>query len=141
MDRHSQLLRNQAFIGGQWVPASDEKRFDVTDPANGKVLASIADCTPQDAEAAILAAQTAFAGWKKRPGKERARLLRRWFDLITSHAESSPGSLPASRENPFRRPNPRSPTRHLLSSGFPRKPAAFTATSSRRRSRAANSLY
>lgn len=87
MDRHSQLLRTQAFIGGQWVPTSDEHRFDVTDPANGKLLASVADCTPQDAEAAILAAQTAFVGWKVLPGKERARLLRRWFDLITSHAE------------------------------------------------------
>jgi succinate-semialdehyde dehydrogenase/glutarate-semialdehyde dehydrogenase len=101
MDRHSQLFRNQAFIGGQWVPASDEKHFDVTEPANGTVLASVADCTAQDAEAAILAAQAAFAGWKKRPGKERGRLLRRWFDLITSHAEELAELLAREQGKPF----------------------------------------
>jgi succinate-semialdehyde dehydrogenase / glutarate-semialdehyde dehydrogenase len=84
--RDSKLLRSQAYIGGKWVDSSDGRQFDVTDPANGSVLASVADCTPEDAETAIMAAQAAFADWKEIPGKERARLLRRWFDLITSHA-------------------------------------------------------
>ncbi|MGH6851819.1 MAG: NAD-dependent succinate-semialdehyde dehydrogenase [Methylocella sp.] len=81
----SKLLCNQAFIGGKWVEASDSRRFDVTDPANGSIIASVADCTSQDAGTAIAAAQAAFAGWRHMPGKERSRLLRRWFDLMTLH--------------------------------------------------------
>ena len=76
--RDSKLVRNEAFIGGQWVPASDEKQFDVIDPANGAVLASVADCTLQDAEAAIMAEQAAFARWKELPGKERGLDLSRY---------------------------------------------------------------
>lgn len=83
----SKLLRNQAFIGGRWGPSSDRRQFDVTDPANGAVLASVADCAAQDAVDAILAAQAAFARWKELPGKERGRLLRRWFELVTAHTE------------------------------------------------------
>jgi succinate-semialdehyde dehydrogenase/glutarate-semialdehyde dehydrogenase len=85
--RDSKLLRDQAYIGGEWVEASDSRRFDVTDPANGSVIASVANCTPRDAETAITAAQAAFAGWRHLPGKERSRLLRRWFDLMTLHTD------------------------------------------------------
>ncbi|MGH6813146.1 MAG: NAD-dependent succinate-semialdehyde dehydrogenase [Methylocella sp.] len=83
----TKLLRNQAYIGGKWVEALDSRHFDVTDPANGSVIASVADCTSQDAETAITAAQAAFAGWRHMPGKERSRLLRRWFDLMTLHTD------------------------------------------------------
>jgi succinate-semialdehyde dehydrogenase / glutarate-semialdehyde dehydrogenase len=85
--RDIKLLRNQAFIGGRWVDGSDRRRFDVADPANGSVLASVADCTRQDAETAVMAADAAFSSWKEMPGKVRAHLLRRWFDLITLHTE------------------------------------------------------
>ncbi|MGA7386264.1 MAG: aldehyde dehydrogenase family protein, partial [Methylocella sp.] len=53
----SKLFRDQAYIGGKWVEASDSQRFDVTDPANGSVIASVANCTPRDAETAITAAR------------------------------------------------------------------------------------
>jgi hypothetical protein len=85
--RDSKLLRDQAYIGGEWVEASDSRRFDVTDPANGSVIASVANCTSRDAETAITAAQAALAGWRHMPGKERSRLLRRWFDLMTLHTD------------------------------------------------------
>lgn len=79
------LLRRQAFIGGEWVDAIEGGRFDVTDPADGSVVASVADCLAKDAEAAIVAAQTAFLKWRMTTAKERSAVLRRWFDLIILH--------------------------------------------------------
>ncbi|MGH6937130.1 MAG: NAD-dependent succinate-semialdehyde dehydrogenase [Methylocella sp.] len=83
--RDLKLLRDQAYIGGNWVEASDSRRFDVTDPASGSVIAGVADCTPQDAETAITAAQAAFSRWRHMPANERSRVLRRLFDLMTLH--------------------------------------------------------
>lgn len=83
--RDSKLLRDQAYIGGKWVEAADSRRFDVTDPASGSIIASVANCTPQDAETAVGAAQVAFSRWQHMPGKERSRVLRRLFDLMTLH--------------------------------------------------------
>lgn len=67
----SNLPRDQAYIGGKWVEASDSRHFHLTDPANGSVLASVAVCSSQDTETPITAAQAAFARWRHLPGKER----------------------------------------------------------------------
>lgn len=85
--RDSKLLRRQAYIGGEWVDSSQGQTFDVTDPADGSMLASVADCTPHDAEAAIIAAHAAFPAWRATPAKERARLLRRWCDLMIARQD------------------------------------------------------
>jgi succinate-semialdehyde dehydrogenase/glutarate-semialdehyde dehydrogenase len=61
--------------------------LDVTNPANGEVVATIANGAAADANIAVEAASKAFRSWKRLTAKERAKILRRWFDLITENAE------------------------------------------------------
>ncbi len=81
------LLKGDAFIGGKWVKAKSGKVFSVTNPATGKEIAQVANLDVEDAQDAIASAEMAFALWKTKTGKERAAVLRKWFDLITEHTE------------------------------------------------------
>jgi succinate-semialdehyde dehydrogenase/glutarate-semialdehyde dehydrogenase len=81
------LFRTQAYINGQWVGASDNATFAVDNPATGKAIAQVANLTDAQAEQAIQTANTAFKSWRARTAKERANILRRWFDLIIANAE------------------------------------------------------
>jgi succinate-semialdehyde dehydrogenase/glutarate-semialdehyde dehydrogenase len=75
------------YIGGKWRKASDNQRFDVIDPATEKKVASVASATPEDAIAAVDAAQGAFEGWAARKPRERGEILRKAFELIIRDAE------------------------------------------------------
>src|ERR1700745_2049833 len=75
------------WIGGKWRKSSDGARFDVIDPATEQKIASVASATVDDADAALDAAQSAFADWSARSGRERAEILRRAYDLIMKQAE------------------------------------------------------
>jgi succinate-semialdehyde dehydrogenase/glutarate-semialdehyde dehydrogenase len=75
--RHTDL-----YIGGAWRPASDNQRIEVTDPATGEVIASVASATVQDGIAAIDAAAQAFRPWAAKPPRERAEILRKAFELM-----------------------------------------------------------
>jgi succinate-semialdehyde dehydrogenase/glutarate-semialdehyde dehydrogenase len=81
------LLKNQAYIDGQWCDAPQQKRFPVNNPATGEVLTHIADLGAVDTTRAIAAADTAMRRWRQRPAKERSQLLRRWFDLVMANQE------------------------------------------------------
>jgi succinate-semialdehyde dehydrogenase/glutarate-semialdehyde dehydrogenase len=75
------------LIGGEWVDASDGGTFDVHDPATGKVLATLASATSDDAIKALDAADAAQASWARTAPRVRAEILRRAFDLVTERAE------------------------------------------------------
>ncbi|HET7173810.1 MAG TPA: NAD-dependent succinate-semialdehyde dehydrogenase [Nocardioidaceae bacterium] len=72
----------ELWIGGRWVPASDGERFDVTDPASGEVLASVADAGVEDGLAAAAAAAAVLPEWSARPPRERSEVLRATFELM-----------------------------------------------------------
>ncbi|WP_377190938.1 NAD-dependent succinate-semialdehyde dehydrogenase [Ruegeria meonggei] len=74
------LLESRAFINGAWRGAATT--FDVTNPATGEVIAQVADCAVEDVKRAIDAAHAAQKAWAAKTGKERAAILRRWFDLM-----------------------------------------------------------
>jgi succinate-semialdehyde dehydrogenase/glutarate-semialdehyde dehydrogenase len=76
-------LLTELWIGGKAVPASDGGRFDVRDPATGKVLTSVADGSVDDAIAAVDAADAAAAGWAATAPRRRSEVLRRAFELMT----------------------------------------------------------
>lgn len=78
------LLKNQCLIDGAWVgtPA-----LDVINPATGAAIGKVPDLGREGTHAAIAAAHRAFPAWSKLLPKERSKILRRWFDLITEHAE------------------------------------------------------
>ncbi|CAN7726514.1 NAD-dependent succinate-semialdehyde dehydrogenase [Variovorax sp. LjRoot290] len=81
------LMPGTHLIGAEWRAASDERRLDVTDPATGAVFASVPDGTAADARAAVDAAHAAFPAWRAVPAKQRARILKRWNDLVMAHQE------------------------------------------------------
>ncbi|MEW5964351.1 MAG: NAD-dependent succinate-semialdehyde dehydrogenase [Pseudomonadota bacterium] len=79
------LLKTQAFVGGAWIgtPA-----MAVIDKATGAEIARVPDLGPEDARRAVAAAYTALRPWQALTAKERAQILRRWFDLIVANADA-----------------------------------------------------
>src|SRR5690349_9062157 len=77
----------QLLIGGEWRDATGGATFDVEDPATGKVLCSVADATPEDARAALDAAEAAQAGWAATPPNERSEILHRAFLALGERSE------------------------------------------------------
>lgn len=75
-----------AFIDGQWVTSA--KTFAVTDPATGAEVAIVPNLGAAEAARAIDAASRALPAWSAKTAKERAAMMRRWFDLITAESES-----------------------------------------------------
>ena len=79
------LFKEQAFINGQWV--GSKENFIVQNPATDELIASVSNLGPQDAEVAIAAAEKALPAWRNKTGKERAHIMRKWFDLITENTQ------------------------------------------------------
>ncbi|MGE5260755.1 MAG: NAD-dependent succinate-semialdehyde dehydrogenase [Actinomycetota bacterium] len=75
-----------ALIDGEWVTSN--KTFPVTDPATGEEIATVPNLGAKDAARAIDAAAAALPAWSAKTAKERAAILRRWFDLVTAETES-----------------------------------------------------
>ena len=81
------LLRQEGLIDGQWLNSKSSAKFDVHDPASGAVIASIADMSIQEARSAIDSADEAQKKWATTTGKERAVILRRFYDLVMEAQE------------------------------------------------------
>ncbi|HUR35606.1 MAG TPA: NAD-dependent succinate-semialdehyde dehydrogenase [Vicinamibacterales bacterium] len=81
------LFRQLCYIDGRWTPARNGAALPVEDPATGEVIGTVPNAGRDETGAAIAAAAAAFAGWRARTGKERATVLRRWFDLIMQHQD------------------------------------------------------
>ena len=75
------LVPGKAYVAGEWVDAADGATFAITNPARGDVIAHLPDLTRADAARAIAAADVARRDWAARTGKERAAVMRKWFDL------------------------------------------------------------
>lgn len=81
------LLRTQCLVNGAWIDADDGQTFAVQDPATNGVLAHVPNLSDVEVLRAINSAHQAFQIWRQRTAKDRAYLLRRWFDLIIAHAD------------------------------------------------------
>ncbi|MGP9821510.1 NAD-dependent succinate-semialdehyde dehydrogenase [Salinarimonas sp. NSM] len=75
------------YIDGTWRPGSEGERFDVINPADETVLASVASATTADADAALDAAARAFGPWAARTPRERAEILRKAFELMSARRD------------------------------------------------------
>ncbi len=80
-------LREQAFIDGKWVGADNGATFAVKNPATGVELGRAPDMGPAETRRAIDACAGALPGWRDRPAKDRARIMRRWFELVMADQE------------------------------------------------------
>ena len=83
----SLLFRQQACINGQWVDADNAQQIAVDNPADGSILGHVPRMGAAETRRAIEAAQKALPAWQARTAKERAGILRRWFELILQHQE------------------------------------------------------
>ena len=93
------LLKTDALINGQWVAGSS--RFDITDPATGAVLTSVANLGPAETEAAIAAANAAWPAWKAKTAKERSIILRKWYDLLMANQDDLGRIMTAEQGKPL----------------------------------------
>ena len=83
------LLRQQAFIGGEWTAARSGRVLEVLDPASGQHLGNVPACDEHDTRSAIEAAERALPSWSAMTAHARAALLRKWHDLMPEQPTTS----------------------------------------------------
>ncbi len=81
------LFRQQCYINGSWLDANNGKTTTITDPANGNILGTVPDMGADETKTAIDAAHAAQPAWRAKTAKERANILRKWFNLIMENQD------------------------------------------------------
>ena len=99
--RDPSLLETRAYIAGEWVDADDGATFDVVNPARGDVIAQVADLSRTEVARAIEASARAMTDWAARTAKDRAQIMRRWFDLMMQNQEDLGIILTAEQGKPL----------------------------------------
>jgi len=97
----TKLMRNQAYVDGQWIDADSGETMDVINPATGEVVAKVAKCGGAETRRAIEAAAKAQVEWRQRTAGERSILLRRWFDVMMDAQEDLAQILTAEQGKPL----------------------------------------
>lgn len=95
------LWKTDAYIDGQWCSADDKTTVDVDNPATGAVLAKVANCGTAETRRAIEAADKAFASWSKTSVLVRAKMLRKWHDLMLENQEDLALIMTAEQGKPL----------------------------------------
>src|ERR1700693_2482198 len=95
------LLRQQAYIDGRWCGADNGKSFPVTDPATGELLAQVPDMQATETRRAIEAAKAAWPDWRRKTAKDRAVLLRNWYDLMMANVDDLGKLMTAEQGKPL----------------------------------------
>src|SRR6202521_773381 len=85
--KDSRLFREACYVDGQWIQAISGGTINVDNPATGEIIGKVPKLSGTETKQAIEAANRAFASWSKKTGKERAAVLRRWFDLMMANQE------------------------------------------------------
>jgi succinate-semialdehyde dehydrogenase/glutarate-semialdehyde dehydrogenase len=95
------LLRQQAYINGKWVDADSRETLDVTNPATGEKIGTIPRMGAAETRRAIDAAAAALPAWAKKTAKERAAILRKWYDLMLAHQDDLAALMTAEQGKPL----------------------------------------
>lgn len=95
------LLATKAYVAGQWIDADSGATFPVTNPARGDVICTVPDLTRAEVAGAIEAAAVAQKEWAARTGKERAQVMRKWFDLMMANQDDLGTILTAEMGKPL----------------------------------------
>ena len=99
--RRQGLLLDRACVGGRWIEAENGRTFPVVDPATADELAHVPRMGAAETRAAIGAAQAAYPAWRAKLAKERARVMRRWADLMLEHLDDLALLLTAEQGKPL----------------------------------------
>ena len=95
------LLRQQCYVDGRWADADSGATIPVVNPANGALLGTIPRMGAAETRRAIEAADQAWRGWRAKTGKERAAVLRKWFDLMMAHQDDLAAIMTAEQGKPL----------------------------------------
>jgi succinate-semialdehyde dehydrogenase/glutarate-semialdehyde dehydrogenase len=97
----SKLLRQQCYVGGEWIDARDGGSTAVLNPATGATLGTVPNLGVAEVRAAIEAAAAALPAWAARTAKERAAILRRWHDLMLLNLDDLAVLMTAEQGKPL----------------------------------------
>jgi len=95
------LFREACYIDGAWIDAAGRATIEVDNPANGDLVGVVPKLGRAETRTAIAAAARAFPEWRKKTAKERAIVLRRWFDLMMANQEDLAQLLTAEQGKPL----------------------------------------
>ena len=95
------LLATRAYVAGEWILADDGTTFPVTNPARGDIIAHVPNLGRAETARAIAAAAEAMKTWAARPAKERANILRAWFNLMMANQDDLGMILTAEMGKPL----------------------------------------
>jgi succinate-semialdehyde dehydrogenase / glutarate-semialdehyde dehydrogenase len=95
------LFREQCYVDGAWTGADSKKTFPVVNPATGQTIGEVPDMGAAETRRAIEAAERAWPAWREKPAKERAALLRKWFELMMAAQEDLAQILTAEQGKPL----------------------------------------
>jgi succinate-semialdehyde dehydrogenase / glutarate-semialdehyde dehydrogenase len=95
------LFRTQAYINGSWIDAANRSTIAVTNPASGTLLGAVPNMGAEEAARAVAAAFGALPIWSAKTGKERAGILRKWFNLIMVHQDDLARLMTAEQGKPL----------------------------------------
>src|SRR4051812_10837719 len=95
------LFREQCYIDGNWVDADSRKSTPVINPATGEELGAVPRMGTAETKCAIDAAERAWPAWRAKTAKERAVILRKWFDLMMANHEDLAQIMTAEQGKPL----------------------------------------
>ncbi len=96
------LFREACYINGEWQGAGSNETIDVTNPASGEVLGTVPKMGADETRAAIEGANAAYPAWRAKTAKERATILRKWFDLMMENQEDLAKMMTAEQGKPMK---------------------------------------
>ncbi len=85
--KNQALFKQKCYINGKWCDADSAETIDVTNPATGEVIASVPKMGADETRTALTSAEEAQVGWRNMLAKDRANILRRWFELMMENQE------------------------------------------------------
>ena len=99
--RNPRLLTDACLVNGKWIQSDSSETIKVENPATGDVIAEVPWLTPRQVSDAVQAAEQALKEWRSSSAKDRAMLLRRWFDLMVVHADDLAALMTAEQGKPL----------------------------------------
>src|SRR5271168_4411197 len=99
--KDTKLFRQQCYVNGAWVDALNRGTIPVTNPATGETLGTVPRMGAEETRQAIEAADRALPGWRAKTAKERAQILRKWFDLMMANQEDLATLMTAEKGKPM----------------------------------------
>ena len=99
--KDARLFRQQCYVDGQWVDADSKDTFKVNNPADNSTIGTMPKFGRNETRRAIEAANKAYPAWRAKTAKERAAILRKWYDLMVANADDLAAIMTTEQGKPL----------------------------------------